>query len=279
MKRILVGTDFGSAAAKAQLRGIRLAAAYGAAVRIVHAAADASPEQVSALQRRLESDATTIAEEIGDRQPDISTCVSAQWSAEAILHEAEAFDADLIVIGAHGVPRFRDVLFGTTGTHVVRHGTRPVLIVANNPFIPYARVMIAVSDPARADAIFGSAVALSPDAEMVAVHGFDPPVRDALAGAERLEREKSRIRTEMERRLATVRRQQAGGRASVGGRALVEDGDALTILMENAEAFEPNLIAMGTRRGTAYLGSHAVDTMFWATADLLIVPEREPALA
>lgn len=279
MKRILVGTDFSSAAAKAQLRAIRLASAHGAAIRIVHAAADASPERISALQRRLVSDATAIAEEIGDWVPEVTTRISSQWSAEAILCEAEAFDADLIVIGAHGAPRFRDVLFGTTGTHVVRNGTRPVLIVANNPFTSYARAMIAVSDPTGADAIFGSAIALSPDAEMVAVHGFDPSVWDALAGAERLEREKGRIRIEMEQRLDAARPQQAGGRASAESHALVEDGDALTILMENAEAFEPNLIAMGTRRGTAYLGSHAVDTMFWASADLLIVPEREPALA
>lgn len=279
MKRILIGTDFSSAAGKAQLRAIRLASAHGAAIRVVHAAADASPEQIAALQRRLVSDATAIAEEIGDWVPDVSTRISSQWSAEAILHEAEAFDADLIVIGAHGAPRFRDVLFGTTGTHVVRNGTRPVLIVANNPFISYARVMVAVSDPAGADAIFGFAVALSPESEMVAVHGFDPSVWDALAGAERLEQEKRRIRIEMERRLGAVRGQQAGGGVSAESHALVEDGDALTVLMEKAETFEPNLVAMGTRRGTAYLGSHAVDTMFWATADLLIVPEREPALA
>lgn len=279
MKRILVGTDFGFAAAKASLRAIRIAAHYGASLRFVHATDSTKPNEALALERRLLADARTFAGQVGEWRPDVTSRISSQRPAEAILHEADACDADLIVIGAHGVPRFRDVLFGTTGTHVIRHGMRPVLIVGNDPFEDYSRVLIAVADPTSADAILGSAVELSPDADMVAVHAFYPPFWDALAGAEHLKRERTRIQIEMERRLGTARRQQTGGHVSAESHAVVEDGDALSVLMDKADMLEPHLIAMGTRHGATYIGSHAVDTMFWTNSDLLIVPQRELALA
>lgn len=279
MKRILVGTDFSFAAGKATVRAIRIAAHYGASVRFVHAADVAMPTDILALERRLHADAGTFARQVGEWTPEVTSRVSTQRPAEAILHEGDLWDADLIVIGAHGVPRFRDVLFGTTGTHVVRHGTRPVLIVGNDPFENYSRVLIAVGEPAAADGILGSAVELSPDAEMLAVHAFYPPLWDALAGAEHLKRERTRIQIEMERRLGAARQQQTGGHVTAESHAVVEDGDALSVLMDKADALEPNLIAMGTRHGATYIGSHAVDTMFWTNSDLLIVPQREHALA
>lgn len=279
MKRILVGTDFSFAAAKASIRAIRVAAAYGAAIRFVHAAENPGPEDVVTHERRLLSEARTFAQQAGDWMPELTARISTQRPAEAILHEAETWDADLIVIGTHGVPRFRDALFGTTGTHVVRHSARPVLIVGSDPFESYSRVLIAVAEPTTADNILGSAVELSPDAEMVAVHAFYPPLWDSLAGAEHLKRERSRIQSEMERRLGTARQQRSKGHVTAESHAVVEDGDALSVLMGRADSLEPNLIAMGTRHGTSYLGSHAVDTMFWTNADLLIVPQRESALA
>lgn len=279
MKRILVGTDFSFAAGKATIRSIRIAAHYGASLRFVHATDSAAPNDILTVERRLHADASAFAGQVGEWRPEVTSRVSAQRPAEAILHEADAWYADLIIIGAHGVPRFRDVLFGTTGTHIVRHGTRPVLIVGNDPFEDYSRVLIAVGEPEAADHILGSAVALSPDAEMLAVHAFYPPVWDALAGAEHLKRERTRIQIEMERRLGSARKRQSGGQVTAESHAVVEDGDALGVLMDKADALEPNLIAMGTRHGATYIGSHAVDTMFWTNTDLLIVPQREHALA
>jgi hypothetical protein len=55
----------------------------------------------------------------------------------------------------------------------------------------------------------------------------------------------------------------------------VEPGDAIGVLIKEAEALSPDLVAMGTRPGAHYLGSHAVDMLFWGAADLLIVPDRD----
>jgi nucleotide-binding universal stress UspA family protein len=46
-----------------------------------------------------------------------------------ILHAAEDWDADLIVMGAHGFGFFNRLLLGSISTHVLRHGHRATLVV------------------------------------------------------------------------------------------------------------------------------------------------------
>lgn len=49
--------------------------------------------------------------------------------SNGIITQTKAFNADLLVMGAHGHNGFKDILFGTT-VDAVRHGlTIPVLIV------------------------------------------------------------------------------------------------------------------------------------------------------
>ncbi len=49
--------------------------------------------------------------------------------AQAILHEAELWPADLIVMGTHGRHGFKRMLLGSAAEQVVRLSTRPVLLV------------------------------------------------------------------------------------------------------------------------------------------------------
>jgi nucleotide-binding universal stress UspA family protein len=46
-----------------------------------------------------------------------------------ILHEAQNWDADLIVLGTHGFGFFNRLLLGSTSTYVLRHGDSAALIV------------------------------------------------------------------------------------------------------------------------------------------------------
>jgi nucleotide-binding universal stress UspA family protein len=49
--------------------------------------------------------------------------------AEEILHQAEANEADLIVMGTHGYGVFKDALMGGTARRVVRRSPIPVMVV------------------------------------------------------------------------------------------------------------------------------------------------------
>jgi len=277
MKRILVATDRSPCSANALARAIQLAAAYGARIRIVYAASETDdPSQSLTTRSRIVTEAQALATEITARSIDISARVSLARPAEAILAAAELVDADLIVLGAHGEPRLRDALFGTTGTHVVRHADRPVLVVQNDANEPYSRVLIAVDDARFAQPIVEAALDVAPASELCAVHAFYPSLRQTLAGQASLDLEEERQQRELDYLLneATISR-PAKSRLTARKHAVVETGDVLSVIMQETEKFVPDVVAMGTRRGATFLGSHAVDTLFWCPHDVLVVPDPE----
>jgi nucleotide-binding universal stress UspA family protein len=49
--------------------------------------------------------------------------------AEEILNQADALNADLIVMGRHGHGAMYHLLMGSATEGVLRHATRPVLLV------------------------------------------------------------------------------------------------------------------------------------------------------
>lgn len=50
-------------------------------------------------------------------------------AGQEILHTAEEWEADLILMGAHGFGFFNRLLLGSISTYVLRHGQRAILIV------------------------------------------------------------------------------------------------------------------------------------------------------
>lgn len=273
MKHILVANDLTERSVNALTRAIRLAATHGAAIRIVHAAPDSEAKAYLSTRRKLQAQAQALAVEITGRPREFSIRISCLDAAHAILREARRFDADLILLGAHGEPRFRDAIFGTTATHIVRHGEWPVLTVQNDDF-PYSRVLAAVDDPAAARPLFEAMLDIAPAAEVFAVHAFYPSLRQTLAGQAELDR----LEDLQERDIEAILNEVAAGRTqdlSASNHAIVESGEVLDVLMTEAERLQPDLVAMGTRRRATYLGSHAVDTLFWCPQDVLVVPERE----
>lgn len=273
MKRLLVANDLSPNSANALARAITLAAADGAEIRVIHAAS--GPEgDFPAAERRLCTEAQTMAEEMTGLTLGISAQVALFPAAEAILEEAERLDADLIVLGAHGLPRFRDALFGTTGTHVVRHSDRPVLIVHNDAVEPYARVLAAIDGIETAPAIFAVIRDVAPASELFAVHAFQPTLKGSLGSGAELERDEARVMLSLEKLLGAYKGKGAAPRVTAKQHAIVETGEAMGVIMDETEALLPDLLAMGTRQGATYLGSRAVDALFWCPSDILIVPDR-----
>lgn len=273
MKRILVATDLTEGAEKALARAIRLAAQSGAAIHLVHAG-DRSEDCV-VRRNRLLTKARLTAEKLAGRELDLTLHISSRSATDAILRAAERFNVDLIVLGAHGTPRLSDAIFGTTATHIVRHTKRPVLVVQNDPAAPYAKILVAIDDPASARPLLAVALDIAPASEMFAVHAFYPSLNLAFAGRGALGQQEAGQERELEEVLAEM---AAGGTApqlSTRSHAVVETGEVLSVLMDQARAIEPDLIAMGTRHQASYLGSRAVDTLFWCPHDVLVVPEQD----
>jgi nucleotide-binding universal stress UspA family protein len=141
-KRILVGVDDSEVARRALTEALELARESGAALRIVHAVdvmllstgevyMDLEAyrrERVAAGQEVLQR-AAAIAREAGVEVDTALVEVEGTQYSNAIIAEARAWSAELIVLGTHGRGALAHLLMGSVAERVVRHSPVPVLLV------------------------------------------------------------------------------------------------------------------------------------------------------
>ncbi|WP_395614378.1 universal stress protein [Allosphingosinicella sp.] len=274
MRRILLATDFTSQADHALDRAVRLSSQTGATLDVLHAHPDDKAD-VSALHARLIADAHRAAKGAGADRVEIRSVVSVRDPREAILHRIERIPTDLVVLGGHGEPRFRDAIFGTTATHIVKHSPIPVLVVQTDPAVPYAKLMVAADRPEGAPYLVENALSIAPAAEVFTVHAFRAGFLDRLDDAEVMDDLAAREVAALQSALAHVAKTHPSALLGAHHHIVAEPGDAITVLMDETEQLVPDLVVMGTRHRDSFLGSRAVDACFWCPTDLLVVPEPE----
>jgi nucleotide-binding universal stress UspA family protein len=272
----LLATDFSAGARQALDRAVQLAVQSGAPLDVIHADPDGNAE--GDLHAKLLADAHRAAERFAPAGIEIRSVVSLREPEKAILDRAEKIGAELIVLGGHGEPRFRDAVFGTTGTHIVRHSAVPVLIVQTDPALPYAKLLVAADTAEAAPRLAERALAIAPAAEIFTVHAFHASFVDRLGGDEVLDDLAAREVSALQDALGRVAAAHPGALINAHRHVIVPPDDALAVLRDETEQLVPDLVVMGTRHRATYLGSRAVDACFWCPADLLIVPEPAPAL-
>jgi nucleotide-binding universal stress UspA family protein len=122
IKHMLLACDGSVESNKALRAGINLAGALGAKVAIV-----------TVCQRENEDAASKILKEAQQQALDHKLKADAQLihgNPEAkILNQCEKAHADLIVMGAYGHTRIREMIVGSTTSHVLRKAIVPVLLV------------------------------------------------------------------------------------------------------------------------------------------------------
>jgi nucleotide-binding universal stress UspA family protein len=143
-KRILVAVDGSRTAEQALLEAIKLAGEVGAQLRIVHVVDNVSlnlgtefpnpPEILDALiqaGQALLHKAGAKANEAGIPAETglIEINTLGQRVPEMIAADADAWPADLIVIGSHGRRGLSHLLLGSVAEGVVRVATKPVLLI------------------------------------------------------------------------------------------------------------------------------------------------------
>ena len=198
---------------------------------------------------------------------------------DAIIEEAEVFDADLIVVGHRGRGPVAARLIGSVAAEVAERATRPVLVVRGlvagpivlgddgSPQAEAARRIIAtwpafrrcavrVVSVARAQAPIASVVAASARREVGEAYRSD--LARSLADRARIARA-----AELELR--------AAGLAASGSVAI---GDAATTILDAAAAMFAGLIVVGCRGHggiRALLGTTAKAVILRAQSSVLIV--------
>jgi nucleotide-binding universal stress UspA family protein len=143
LKQILVATDFSEPSDAALAYGRELARTFGAQLQVLHVAENIAARAYGAdgfvfvepeLQRDVEAAARKQLDAIvgdEDRQTlrAVTTVITANSPAGAIVEFAQEHAIDLVVMGTHGRGAVAHLLMGSVAERVVRTAPCPVLTV------------------------------------------------------------------------------------------------------------------------------------------------------
>jgi nucleotide-binding universal stress UspA family protein len=186
-----------------------------------------------------------------------------------ILKAADAFDADLVVVGSHGRTGLERFLLGSVAENVAKHTRHPVL-VARTPTQGLRRVVLAVdgSEHAARAADFIVDFPLPSDTAVTVCHVFRPYYATSdLQYAPELTQIISEMwkqqQQDAEQLVASI-----AGRVKRSGKEIhtvVRSGDPATELLDLLKEQEADMIVAGTR------GKSAIETLLvGSVADRLL---------
>ena len=124
---------------------------------------------------------------------------------------AASGQADMLVLGAHGLNPLRDLILGTTAERLLRKCERPVLVVKQSPNSGYSKVLVPVDFSSYSATALKLATQVAPTANIAVTHAFDVPFEGKLRLADVSEDDLEHYRVQA--------RQQALGKI----RALTQD--------------------------------------------------------
>jgi nucleotide-binding universal stress UspA family protein len=292
---LVVATDFSPAADRAIEHAAVIARTHGSLIRLVHVSAffegvpdgvgrfeEQRAEALESSAKRLESVAARLR---ADGLKAQAVCLDQPGPARTILEDAEAFGADLIVLGTRGLTGWRRVLFGSTARRVVEHASCPVLIVHEDdaPTSRERKVVVATdfSACARQALARGAAmVRLGAGDSVVLCHAVDIGTFAAPAQAPfNIVEYQEVFCREAERQLGKEAEALAG--AAFGCRTEVLRGMPAQRLVAFAGEIDADLVIAGGVGSSAVahllLGSTAERLVSWAPCPVLIVPCRSAA--
>jgi monovalent cation/proton antiporter MnhG/PhaG subunit len=190
--------------------------------------------------------------------------------ATAITAEAEAFGADLVVIGSRGLGFLRTLFLGSVATAVVDGAPCPVL-VARRPSLGAMLVAADGSAPSEAatELVASWEIFEGVSIQVLSVATSFPQYGDLPTAGTMLEAEETAAQRKVAE--AAAARLRRAGRQAVPH---VRPGDAAAAILAFAQAREVDLIVVGSRGRTglrrAFLGSVGRDVLSSATVSVLV---------
>ena len=297
--RILLATDGSPAADQARDLVAALPWREGGRVRIVSVAPTRTDllggpwavnilpdaDQLEDEVLRVHRDALEAAErEISSARSDvvIEPVLIRGRAASAIVDEARAMPADLIVVGHRGHGRWESMLLGSVSSEVVDHAPCPVLVARDERLGPVVFADDGSPSARTAEAVLTSwplFTGLPVTVLTVAEEGFQYAAAlapllysEAMAQYADSTQQLERIARE-ENEAAAGRLREAGFQAT----GIIRDGDPAHEIVAVAREREAGLIVVGTRGQTGLrrliLGSVARNVLLHAPCSVLVVRE------
>lgn len=271
ISHIVVATDLTPRSTVALQRAARLMHELAADVTVIHVQ-NRAPRHNKRLPA-VDSLHTEVDAVFGPGTRHLWLKVLEGQDHAAIIAEAAAIGADLIVLGDDRKPGWRERFSGTTTERVVRSSGLPVLVV-RRPDRPYERMLSAFDGSPAACRALGMGRIIAGGSRCRVVHANQRPMIIDLAtrraGDALLDERASAITTAAR----TTLQQLPPAAPEVDVRLL--DGDPHFLMRDQLREFNPDLVVVGTHaRGAVaakVLGSFARDLLADADCDVLIAP-------
>lgn len=272
---ILVATDFSARADRAIDRALLIGENTNRKVRLIHALdfIEADRTDWNALDKRM-------AECIGDTSCETEFAYPEGSPPRAIGEASEADDVDLLVVGPARYNSIGDFFLGTSVDFVLRHTSKPVLVVKQRPRTAYRHIVGGTDFSAGSKHAIIAAARMFPEAEMHVVHAWHVPFegfqRDGYVARDVEAGERKRLDEFMEELASEEPALRDATSALVRGGA----HNAMTTEFDNRCDFASEGLVVVGSHGTsgfrqAALGSVTSDLLRTLKADVLVVNTRE----
>jgi nucleotide-binding universal stress UspA family protein len=259
-KRLLAATDLSAPARHAAERAARVAKEAGASLDIIHVASLAPLERL----RRLVAEVPVELEQrmldaARDALRELAATLRRQYGVEAGVHvtsgpllaeisgQADAMDAELVILGARGASFMRHLLLGSTAERMVSRTSRPMLVVKQAAHERYQNVLVPVDFSAYSLPMIKNALAIAPGAELILLHAYEVPFEGKLryAGVDdaMIHHYQAAARQEALQKLQALH--DEAGLPPHGARLMVLHGDPLQHIMQQEQEQDCDLIVMG----------------------------------
>lgn len=290
-KSIIAATDFSENAMRAVRQAAHLARAWNAKLVLAHVFNDSAwasikavydlsgwsnIKPVDAARARLAALGEQVAR---DFAVQVETEVLIGRASQQIGSFAAARQAELLVVGEHGENWVSDVVLGGTALKVLESTQIPVLLVRRPAAGAYQRILIATDFSANATRTAHLAMALFPEAQHLLIHAYAVPFEASMRMGGAQEEDIQRYREQ--EYLKAARNLEAFAvdcdyRAAAEFSRLALHGYPASVLIEQAQAKETDLIAIGKHGGGSFeeklLGSVTQNILYHAECDVLLNP-------
>ena len=285
IRTVIAATDFSFSAHRAARRAAAVAKVHGATLHLLHVL-DSSSAKV--LLRRspaidVEHPLHVEAERALDSLADDVAAAGGEVT-ERLLREGRVMDeilaaaasSDLVVLGPRGVNPLRDFILGSTAERMARMIECPMLVVKQDPQLPYENVLVPVdfSDYSVPALRFASEVA--PGATLHVFHALDCPLQGRLRSAGVTDEGIAAYCDELHREANASMAELTAGLQDRTVFGTVQAADARVAINERAAANNCTLIVMG-KQGRSWLTEHILGSVTRvalerATCDVAVVP-------
>jgi len=294
LSSILAATDFSAHARHAADRAARLAHETGARLTLMHAVSGSAlaelrqwlgaghvgeQQLIEETQRSLKQAAAELA---AARHLAVHTHLDTGGTLDSIGRQAEALDADLLVLGARGSGFLRRLVLGTTAERLLRRTTRPMLVVRQTAHEPYRRVLVALDFSPWSGSALLLARHVAPHARLVLLSAFQVPFEEKLRFAGVDAATVDRYRTQA-RAMATQRLYAAAHDAGLKPGhwdARIVEGDASQRIVEQEQESDCDLVVVGKHGQSAaeelLLGSVTKHVLAEGSTDVLVSTAKSP---